>query len=158
MKSALPTLIASLTLAAASTVALAETAEHKIIPTQDIKWVPAPASIPPGAQAAVLYGDPTKDGLFVLRLKLPKGYRIPPHSHSGNEIVTVISGTFQLGSGETADRSKIQSLPAGSFFAYSPGMVHYAFTEEETVVQISTNGPWGIKFVNPQDDPRQKSQ
>jgi hypothetical protein len=74
-----------------------------------------------------------------------------------SEIVTVISGTFYKGMGETADPSKAQPLPAGSFFALPPGTAHYVFTKEETVIQISTNGPWGLTYINPKDDPRQKS-
>lgn len=132
--------------------------DHKMLGPQEIKWVKAPPSVPPGAEASTLYGDPGKDGLFVLRLKLPKGYAIPPHTHPKPEIVTVISGTFILGMGEVADKSKAKPLPAGSFFAFAPGMPHYAFTDEETVVQINSTGPWGINYVNPKDDPRQKAR
>jgi quercetin dioxygenase-like cupin family protein len=106
----------------------------------------------------VLFGDPSKEGLFALRLKLPEGYSVPPHTHPVDEAVTVISGTFSLGMGETADQSKAQALPAGSFFALPPGTAHYVFIDEETVIQISTVGPWGLTYVNPEDDPRQKSQ
>ena len=94
----------------------------------------------------------------MLRLKFPAGYRVAPHTHPVDEIVTVISGTFHKGMGETADPSKAQPLPAGSFFALPPGTAHYVFTKEETVIQISTNGPWGLTYINPKDDPRQKSQ
>jgi quercetin dioxygenase-like cupin family protein len=127
-----------------------------IVNAQEIKWGPAPPSIPSGAQAAVLYGDPGKEGLFSLRLKLPKGYAIPPHTHPKPEIVTVISGTFRLGMGETADKSKGRALPAGSFFALSPGMAHFAYADEDTVIQLNSTGPWGLTYVNPKDDPRNK--
>ncbi len=143
---------------AASTASAQTTDAHKVLTPQEIKWGPAPASIPPGAQAAVLYGDPGKEGLFALRLKLPKGYHIPPHTHPKPEVVTVVSGTFRLGMGKTADESKAQALPAGSFFAMTPGMEHYAFADEDTVVQLNSTGPWGLTYVNPKDDPRQKSQ
>jgi quercetin dioxygenase-like cupin family protein len=132
--------------------------DSKILAPEDVKWGPGPASISPGAQAAVLYGDPSKEGLFALRLKLPKGYRIAPHSHPKPEIVTVISGTFRLGMGEKADPSKAQALPAGSFFAMPPGMVHFASNDEETVIQLNSIGPWTLTYVNPKDDPRQKTQ
>jgi Cupin len=89
---------------------------------------------------------------------LPGNYHISPHTHPVPEVVTVISGTFKLGNGETADKDKAQPLPAGSFFAFSPGMTHFAYTDEETVVQISSVGPWGLNYVNPKDDPRQKAQ
>lgn len=139
-----------------STVAAQTTDAHKVVPAQEIKWVAAPASIPPGAEAAVLYGDPGKEGQFAFRLKLPKGYSIPPHTHPKPEIVTVISGTFRLGMGEAADSSKAQPLGAGSFFAMSPGMAHFAYADEETVVQLNSVGPWSIVYVNPADDPRKK--
>jgi len=129
---------------------------HKIAMPQEIKWAPGPPSIPPGAEAAVLYGDPSKEGLFTLRLKLPKGYAIPPHTHPKPEVVTVISGTFRLGMGEKADKAKAQALPAGSFFALSPGMAHFASADEDTVIQLNSTGPWSLTYVNPADDPRKK--
>ena len=129
---------------------------HKIVPVQEIKWGPGPASIPPGAEAAVLYGDPAKEGLFALRLKLPKGYHIAPHTHPKPEVVTIISGAFRFSMGETADRSKAQLLPAGSMFACAPGMAHFVYADEDTVVQLNSNGPWGITYVKVNDDPRQK--
>ena len=134
--------------------ALAEDA-HTVISPNDVKWGPAPKVLPAGAQAAVLFGDPTKEGLFALRLKVPAGYAVPPHTHPVDEVVTVISGTFNLGMGETADRATVTALPAGSFFALPPGMAHYVYIDEETVIQITTNGPWGLKYVNPADDPSQ---
>jgi quercetin dioxygenase-like cupin family protein len=128
---------------------------HTIVQPDQMKWNPAPAALPSGAQIAVLYGDPSKEGLFAFRLKVPAGYKVPPHTHPTIEAVTVISGTFKLGMGETADESKAKPLPAGSFFAFPAGTAHYVFVGEETVIQISTNGPWGITYVNPKDDPRQ---
>ena len=151
-------LIGLFVLAGAASAATAQTADaHKIVSPQDIKWGPAPASLPPGAELAVLYGDPSKEGEFAMRLKGPKGYHIAPHTHPKPEIVTVISGSVRLGMGETADHGKAQQLPVTSFFALSPGMAHYIFFDEDTVVQINTSGPWGLNYVNPKDDPR-KSQ
>lgn len=145
-------------LSAGALTALAATdpaAEHKMLAPTEIKWGPGPASLPPGAQAAVLYGDPTKDGLFALRLKFPKGYRIPPHTHPKPEIVTVISGTFLFGMGEKADAAK-KALPAGSFISMPPGQTHFAGADEETIVQLNSTGPWAVNYVNPKDDPRKK--
>ena len=129
---------------------------HTILTPPQINWGAAPPSLPPGARAAVLYGDPTKEGMFVLRLRLPKGYKIPPHMHPKPEIVTVISGAFHVGMGTVANASKARRLPPGSFFAFDPGMAHYAFVREETVVQLSSTGPWTITYVNEADDPRKK--
>ena len=157
MKTALPRLIAAVAVACVASTAPAHTMEgvNTVLP-QDIKWGPAPAMLPAGAEAAVLFGDPSKEGYFVLRLKFPAGYSVAPHTHPVDEVVTVISGTFYKGMGETADRRKAQPLPAGSFFALPPGKAHYVFMQEETVIQISTKGPWGLTYINPKDDPRQK--
>ena len=65
--------------------------DHSIISSDKIEWEAGPASLPPGAQAAVLHGDPAAEGLFVMRLKLPAGYHIPPHTHPKPEVVTIIS-------------------------------------------------------------------
>lgn len=151
-------LLIGVALCAGATSVQAQTGEHVVLTPQAIKWGPAPASLPPGAQVAVLYGDPSKAGAFAMRIKAPKGFRIPPHSHPEPEIVTIVSGTFRLGMGEVADRSKTQALPAGSFFVFQPGMHHYAWTDEETVIQINSTGPWGIDYVNPADDPRKKGK
>jgi quercetin dioxygenase-like cupin family protein len=143
-------------LAALPVSAVAQMGEHKLVPAQDIKWGPAPPSVPAGAEAAILYGDPAKEGMFAFRLKVPKDYYIAPHTHPKPEIVTVISGTARLGMGTTADRDKAQVLPAGSFFALSPGSAHYFFADENTVIQLNSTGPWGIDYVDAKDDPRKK--
>jgi quercetin dioxygenase-like cupin family protein len=125
-----------------------------IVTPNDIQWGPGPKALPPGAQAAVLDGNPAQKGAFALRLKVPAGYLIPPHTHPRTERVTVISGRFQLGHGRTFDEAKLQDLDAGSFFSLPPGMEHFARAADETVVQLNSDGPWEIKYVNPADDPR----
>ena len=80
--------------------------EHKIVTANDVKWSAGPPSLPKGAEMAVLFGDPSKEGIFAMRLKLPKGYQIAPHSHPKPEVVTVISGTFRIGMGEKADPAR----------------------------------------------------
>jgi quercetin dioxygenase-like cupin family protein len=127
--------------------------EQKMFTPQDVKWSPAPPSLPAGAEVALLYGDATKDGLFALRIKVPKGYRVPPHTHPKPEIATVLSGTVRLGMGD-----KDHVFPAGSFYATPPGMVHHFVADEDAVVQVNSTGPWGINYVDPKDDPRQKTQ
>jgi quercetin dioxygenase-like cupin family protein len=139
----------------AATAGLAADANTVLTPSE-IQWRPAPPFMRPGAQAAVLYGDPSKAGPFVLRIKFPAGYELRAHSHPVVEIVTIVSGTSQLGTGEVADPNKTKTLPAGSFFVLPPGTPHYAFFAEETVIQISTNGPWDVAYVHAADDPRKK--
>lgn len=147
----------SLVMAGAALTALAATSksapdQHKALTPAEVAWGPGPPSLPPGAQAALLYGDPTKEGLFALRLKFPKGYRVPPHTHPKPEVITVISGVFRLAT--AADHGPSKPLPAGSFVAMEPGLVHQAGADDETVVQLNSTGPWTITYVNPNDDPR----
>jgi quercetin dioxygenase-like cupin family protein len=154
--------MASVLISSAAAVAVimsaagAQDAGHRMLSPQEIKWAPAPPSIPPGAEVAVLYGDPSKDGLFAMRLKMPKGYKIAPHTHPKPEVLTVISGTFRLGMGEKADQSKAKAFGPGSFIALSPGMAHFAGADDDTIVQLNSTGPWALNYINPADDPRKK--
>jgi quercetin dioxygenase-like cupin family protein len=119
-----------------------------------IKFGPAPPALQPGAQLAVLEGDPMgSSGDFTVRLKMPDGYRIAPHWHPQRENVTVISGNFKVGMGDSFDVSKMSAFPAGSFAYMEPGMHHYGMAAGETVVQINGAAPLQIKYVNPGDDP-----
>jgi quercetin dioxygenase-like cupin family protein len=142
------------TILGAAAKALAAEAHHTIVPGDAVQWGPAPPSLPPGAQAAVLLGSPAKEGPFVLRLKFPSGFTVPPHFHSKDEFLTVISGRFAVGAGEKLDRAAAKPLPAGSFVHLPARMPHYASAEGETVVQINGVGPFDVKYVNPKDDPR----
>lgn len=128
--------------------------KHVHFTPDTLKWASAPASLPAGAEAVVLFGDPAAEGQFALRLRLPDGYHVPPHTHPALENVTVISGTFLLGMGETPDEEAVQVLPAGSFVSMPAGTAHYVFTEGETIVQLNTIGPWGLSYIDPADDPR----
>ncbi|HYT90662.1 MAG TPA: cupin domain-containing protein [Gemmataceae bacterium] len=119
-----------------------------------IKWLDAPALLPRGAKVAVLEGDPGKEGPFVLRVRMPDGYRIPPHTHPKAERLTVISGTFHIGMGEQFDTAKGRPMSAGAFGTWPAGMKHYVWAEGETVIQLHGIGPWSLSYVNPQDDPR----
>lgn len=127
---------------------------HMILGPADVDWRDGPGSLPAGAQFAVIEGDPSQRGFFTLRLRLPDGYVIPPHSHPGVERLTVISGTFNLGMGDRVDRQDTRALAPGSYFSMPPGMNHFAIAEGETVVQLTSIGPWQVNYVNPADDPR----
>jgi quercetin dioxygenase-like cupin family protein len=127
---------------------------HTVVRADAVKWGPAPPALPPGASAAVLLGNPAVAGPFVLRLKLPAGFVVPPHRHSKDELVTVISGGFAVASGEQVDRASFTPLPAGSFVHLPAGMPHYARADGETIVQINGVGPFDVTYVNPKDDPR----
>lgn len=127
---------------------------HTVVTADAVKWGPAPASLPAGAQASALLGSPGKEGPFVIRLKFPNGFVIPPHRHSKDEFVTVISGKFAVSSGEKANFTGVQALPAASFVHLPAGMPHYARAEGETIVQINGTGPFDVIYIDPKDDPR----
>jgi quercetin dioxygenase-like cupin family protein len=127
---------------------------HMMIPADEITFNPGPATLPEGVQIAVLLGSPAEEGPFVIRLKFPAGYEIPPHRHPQEEHVTVLSGGFGMGAGEAHDREAAPLLPPGSFVRIPKGTAHFAWTSEETVVQLNGIGPFGIEYVNAADDPR----
>lgn len=129
---------------------------HIVVTPGDVQWIDGPGSLPAGSKMAVIEGDPKNAGLFAMRLKLPADFKIPPHWHPADEHVTVIRGTFNMGLGDTFDASKGKALPRGSFSVMPANTNHFAFTKEETVVQLHGIGPWGINYVNPADDPRKK--
>lgn len=128
--------------------------DHTVFAVGDLKWGDAPPSLPAGAKIAVLAGDPGKAGPFTVRLKFPAGYKVPPHTHPTAENVTVISGTFGLGSGPKFDEAAAQEMTAGGFATMPAGMEHFASCKSECVVQIHSTGPFEVKYVNPADDPR----
>src|SRR6266481_926007 len=144
-----------LTLAAQVPSPESHIAHEKHVFTPDtIPWGPAPAFVPAGAQQAVLEGDPgATSGDYTVRLKMPDGYRIAPHWHPQRENVTVISGTFKVGMGDTFDADKMAAFPAGSFAFLDPDMHHYALACGEVVVQVHGKSPLQFNYVNPQDDP-----
>lgn len=125
-----------------------------IYPTEDIEWHEGPGSFEPGAEFTILEGNPAEPGFFTMQIRMPDGFAIAPHWHPGVERVTVISGTFHLGHGDAFDLETAERLPAGSHFSLPPEMRHYALTEGETVIQLSSIGPWEIHYVNAEDDPR----
>jgi catechol 2,3-dioxygenase-like lactoylglutathione lyase family enzyme len=119
-----------------------------------IPWGPAPPVVRPGAQFAVLEGDPTAStGDFTIRLKMPDGFRIDPHFHPRRENVTVISGTFKVGMGDEFDANKMKAFTAGSFAFLDPDMHHFAMACGETIVQVHGQSPLQFNYINPEDDP-----
>ncbi len=147
--------VAFVTVSGAPLPLAAADAHHTVVAADAVKWGPAPPSLPPGVQAAVLLGSPAKEGPFVIRLKFPPGYVIPPHRHTKDEFVTVISGSVSITSGEKVDAT-LKGLPPASFVHLPAGMPHYARAEVESVVQINGVGPFDVVYLNPADDPRAK--
>ena len=131
-------------------------AQNAFTPDQ-VKFGPAPAFLPPGAQLAVLEGDPmASSGDFTIRLKMPDGYKVAPHTHPNRENVSVLSGTLKVGMGDQFDAGKMMSFGAGSFAYMDPSMHHYAMASGDTVIQIHGMSPVKFNYINPADDPSAK--
>src|SRR5215472_15170577 len=118
--------------------------QHIVAQANSIKWGPASPAVPKGAQVAVLFGDPTKEGPYVVRVKLPAGWKIPAHMHPMDEDITVMSGAVHLGTGDKLDETKGVALKAGDYFHMPKGMHHYVWFDEETTLQNNAIGPTGI--------------
>lgn len=129
---------------------------HIMLTPGEIKWTDPPPALPSGAKIAVLEGPLANPAPFTFRLKLPDKYKIPPHWHPAIEHVTVLSGTFNLGMGERFDAGKLKALPPGSLVVIPPKSPHFGVVRGETIVQVHGVGPWGVNYVNPEDDPRKK--
>src|SRR5579859_98444 len=122
-----------------------------------VPFGPAPSFVEPGAQLAVLEGNPmASSGDYTIRLKLPAGYKIAPHWHPKRENVTIIAGTLKFGMGDTFDEAKMTGFPAGSFAFLDPEMHHYVKAEGETIVQVHGQSPVQFNYINPSDDPSKR--
>src|SRR5579864_2762067 len=141
---------------AALLVALPSHAQNAFTPDQ-VNWGPAPPFVLAGAQLAVLEGNPmASSGDFTIRLKMPDGYKIAPHTHPNRENVTVLSGTLKVGMGDHFEEGKMTSFGPGSFAYLDPSMHHYAGASGETIIQIHGMSPVKFNYINPADDPTPK--
>jgi quercetin dioxygenase-like cupin family protein len=146
------------TLVAQEKTATVTTPSHVTMNPSDIKWGPPPAVLEQkGATFTVLSGDPGQAGSFVVRLKLDAGYRINPHWHPTDEHLTVISGMFQVGMGDTFERTKMKDIAAGGYVLLPAEMKHYAMAKTPTVVQVHGIGPFTLTYVNAADDPSKRA-
>src|SRR5450432_1049387 len=128
-------------------------AQNAFTPDQ-VKWGPASPFLPPGAQLAVIEGDPmAASGDYTIRLKMPTGYKVAPHTHPLRENVTVISGTLKVGMGDKFDTAHMMTFPAGSFAYLDPDMHHYAMASGPTVIQIQGMSPATVIYIDPAYDP-----
>lgn len=129
---------------------------HVMLSPADLTWGDMPPQFEKGASFSVVSGDPSQSGLYVVRIKMPAGYRIAPHWHPTDEHVTVVSGTFALGMGDKLDEKSMMKLPAGGYALLPAEMRHYAMAVTEATVQVHGMGPFAITYVNPADDPSQR--
>lgn len=152
MTTQLVSIIAFVTLIAGAV--RAQTAEVKAVTPGEIKYSQHPA-LAKGAMKAVVYGDPTKSGMYVTRLRAPNGLQIMPHTHPEDRIYTVLSGTLYLGVGEKWDESKLVAYPQGSVVFLPAKLSHFQYSKSgEYLIQISADGPTDLTFINPADDLR----
>jgi quercetin dioxygenase-like cupin family protein len=115
----------------------------------DMAWKEGGPALPAGAKVAVLEGDPKKPSFFTMRLKLPAGARLPPHTHPADERVTVISGSVHVGLGEKFDPAQSKVFTAGAFYVNPTPLPHFLWTEEEEcVLQVTGIGPWRLALVD----------
>ena len=118
----------------------------------ELKWGEPPPVFEKGMSFTVVSGDPGKTGLFVVRLRMPAGDKIAPHTHPTDEHVTVLSGTFALGMGDTLDKAATKDLAAGGYALLPAGMRHFAMATTAATVQVEGPGPFALTYVNPADD------
>jgi quercetin dioxygenase-like cupin family protein len=119
---------------------------HSIIQADALTWAPA-QGLPPGAQMAVLYGNPSKKGPFALRFKFPSGYALPTHSHPTDEYLTVISGKARMAFGAKADEAQAEPYPAGAFMILPAGAWHRLWADADTIIELHSTGPFGVKLA-----------
>jgi mannose-6-phosphate isomerase-like protein (cupin superfamily) len=130
---------------------------HIMLTPDEMKWEDCPPMIPAGAKCATIEGDRKAPNVpFTYRLKMPDNYRIAPHFHPADEHLTVISGAFNMALGEKFDLKTAKPMTAGSFMVMPKGTPHFAWTRGETILQVHAIGPWGLTYVNPKDNPRNK--
>ena len=114
----------------------------------EIGWSDAPPSLPKGTKVAILEGDPRAAGVFTMRLLVPAGSTVAPHWHPRAERVTVISGRAEVGFGDVVDRTKVKSFTAGGFYVNPPNSHHYLYFPEESILQLTCEGPWELNYVH----------
>jgi ketosteroid isomerase-like protein len=129
---------------------------HVMVEPKTITWGPPPPSLPPGSKMAVISGDPSKAGPFVLRAQVPAGYKIAPHWHPGDENLTVLSGVIALGMGDAWDEAKMQTLGTEGYAALPAEMRHSFLAKTASTFQVHGMGPFVVNYVNPADDPSKK--
>jgi hypothetical protein len=124
---------------------------------EDIDWKPFPA-IPASARLAVVVGQPSEPGPYVVRVKVPSGVKLMPHKHPKDRVYTVMSGVFYIGLGDTFDAERMEAYPPGSVLVLPGETYHFHWAKSgEYVTQVTGIGPLGLEYLNEKDDPRKKS-
>lgn len=105
----------------------------------------------PGIKRMVVYGDPSKPGAYVIRVKFLPGTMSMPHYHPEDRLATVIKGTWWTGTGENFDPEKTEPIHAGGFMMHPAGAAHFdGAKDEEVILQLAGVGPSGTTFIRPE--------
>jgi quercetin dioxygenase-like cupin family protein len=133
------------------------TKDHESIAAAGVEWKAAP-TIPPGARMVMLYGDPSKPGPYLFRVKFPAGYKLPPHKHEDQRWVTVLKGNYWSAAGDSFEQSQLKKFGPRDSYTTQPGVTHFAWAETEVVIQEMGMGPISspIEYANAADDPRKQ--
>ena len=132
-------------------------AKFKSILPEEVDWKPFPA-FPPAVRLAVLVGDPTEPGPYVIRVKVPSGVKMMPHKHPEDRIYTVMSGVFYIGLGEQFDSDKVKAYPPGCLVVLPGDTPHFHWAKSgDYITQVTAIGPLGLEYMSPKDDPRHRS-
>jgi quercetin dioxygenase-like cupin family protein len=132
---------------------LGQAAFRAILP-ENIDWKPFPA-FPPSVRLAVVVGQPSEPGPYVIRVKVPLGVKMLPHRHPEDRIYTVMSGVFYIGLGDQFDGDSVEAYPPGSVIVLPGNTSHFHWAKSgEYVTQISAIGPLAIEYLEASDDPR----
>src|SRR5215831_5633307 len=129
-------------------------AAFKAIMSEDIDWKPF-AAFPPPACLAVVVGEPSEKGPYMIRVKVPGGVKLMPHRHPEDRVYTVISGVFYIGLGDEFDADKLEAYAPGTVIVLPGNTSHFHWAKSgEYITQVTGIGPLGIDYVNAKDDPR----
>jgi quercetin dioxygenase-like cupin family protein len=138
---------------AAAALANPPTDVMQIVREAEIKWMPS--RVVPGTQAAVLAGDPSQPGLYVVRVKFAPGAMSPPHFHPETRYILVLKGTWWVGAGPRGDRDATTPVAAGSLVVHHPNKIHYDGAKgEEVLLQIVGVGPSATTPVDESGQPK----
>jgi quercetin dioxygenase-like cupin family protein len=128
----------------------------RFILPEDVNWKPFPA-FPPSARLAVLVGETSEPGLYMVRVKVPAGVKLMPHTHPEDRIYTVISGVFYIGLGDRFDGDQVNAYPPGAVIVLPGGTPHFHWAKSgEYITQVTAIGPLGLEYLDPSDDPRRQ--
>lgn len=147
------TLCTAICVSSISAQDMAEPVAMRPVEASTLTWTdPAIPGFEPGMLLAVVHGDPSAKGPYTIRLKFPAGYTFPPHWHPMAENVTVLSGRFLLGMGDTRDASKLREYGPGDYLFIPAKHPHFGGVQGATVIQLHGTGPFELKLSQPATD------